>query len=264
MASIIADTGLVSSWANNTNLISGANAPMSFDLSVEAPALKDTGFVSGGVGAHEFLANIYGWSATIRGRLNPAKLGNTGSVTFSGGYTVRVKNYSIDLNWGAEEDTGMSGSTVAAREFIPGILEWGGEYTCRVDDTTALVLPGASAASLTLKIAEDGANDVTLSGNAFAERLSTNIEVGRIVEAVYAFKGSGDLTSADGSTAYTPFLWADGVIVRPTTGSLVLRAATGRTYTGNAFSERVRITVPVDGIIEIEVTARGSGALAVA
>lgn len=199
------------------------------------------------------------------GRLNPAKLGNTGSVTFSGGYVANVRSYRLNLNWDVLDSTSMSGSTVANRSFInAGILKWGGEYVARVDDTTALVLPGASAATLTLKVAEDGANDVQLSGSATATRLGAVVRIGQLAEANYSFVGSGDLTSQKGSSTYATFLFADGPVGVPATGSLVLRSHTGRTYTGNAFMSSMTIDVAVDGMIGIEIGFQGTGALTVA
>lgn len=266
MAAIIGDTGLVVSWAGtgNSQLIETSNAPSEFVLTLDTPGLDTTAFASSQVYAMSALANILSWSATIKGRLNPAKLGNTGIATFSGGYVTNIKRWKLDASWNPQDSTAMDTSAVTTRSFIPGLLKWSGDYTCNTDSSTAIVAPGAAAAALVLKIAEDGANDVQFSGTAFATQAGVNVRIGSISETNYTFDGTGNLTSQAGSSVYSTFLFANGTVTTPATGSLVLRAATGRTYTGSAFLSALSVSVSVDAVVEFDMTVQGSGALTIA
>jgi hypothetical protein len=200
----------------------------------------------------------------IKGRLNPAKLGNAGIVTFSGGYVLNVKEWNLDLAWEVLKSTAMSGSVVTAHSFIPGILKWNGSFKGNADTGTGIEPPGEDAAALVLKLMEDGATDLQVSGSAISTSVSTMVKPGQLVEYTYDFTGTGNLTSQAGGTNYTTFLWSNGSVPKPSTGELVLTSYTGRTYTGDAFMKSMKIAVSVENIITIDIVAQGTGALAIA
>ncbi|TXH17505.1 MAG: hypothetical protein E6R03_03820 [Hyphomicrobiaceae bacterium] len=256
--------GLVTSWAGsgNSTLIATSNAPMEFALTYRAPDVQTTP-LSTGIIANTAIPNIRDWEVAIKGRLNPAKLGNTGIVTFTGGYVLNVKDWKVDLAWEPQKATSMSASAVTANSFIPGILTWGGNFTGFADTGTGIEPPGEDAATLTLVLA-NLATDLQLSGSAFTTQVQSTVAPGKIVEYAYDFRGTGDLTSQAGSSPYSTFLWSDGAIPKPTAGSLVLTSYTGRTYTGDAFMKSMSITVTLENIIMIDIVAQGSGALTIA
>ena len=266
MAAINGTTGLVTSWAGtaNTALISTGSAPSEFSWTLHAPEVDTTPFVSAGATVMRFIPNIYDGTVSIKTRINPASIGNKGNVTFSGGYATNIKEWSVTLATDPQESTAFSGSTVLARTYIPSLLNWSGSYTGYVDGTTPLEPVGEVAAALVLKAIEDGATDVQLSGNAFSTQLASTVRVGQIAEASYSFRGDGDITSAVGAGSFTAWFFAAGVVAPPVVGSLVLQAATGRTYTMDAFWESVTVACAVDGLVTADITARISGVVSIA
>jgi hypothetical protein len=213
--------------------------------------------------AEEAIPSIRNWEVAIKGRLNPAKLGNTGGVTFTGGYVLNVKDWKLDLSWEPQKSTAMTGAAVTANAFIPGILKWGGGFTGFVDTATNIEPPGEDAATLELKLV-DLATDLLLSGSAFTTQVSTTVAPGKIVEYAYDFRGTGNLASQQGSAPYAAFLWSNGSVPKPTAGSLVLTSYTGKTYIGDAFMKSMSITVTLEGIIMIDIVAQGTGVLTIA
>lgn len=261
MAVTAVTTGLVTSWAGtqNTALIQSASGPYEFTLNMEAPTEDVTPFNGSGVTFTSNIPNIRSWSGSITTRFTTALIGSSGLVTFGSGYTANTRAWTLDLTNDAKDTTVFNGSGVTYRTFVPGLLSWGGTYETYVDNTTALVFPGASAASATFKLVEDGATDRTLAGNIIASSVPVTVQVGELPTATFTYVGSGTLTAA-GSANFFP----SGAIVAPETGSLVLQSYTSRTYTGDAFFTSVSISCAVDGVITATINFQGTGALTIA
>jgi hypothetical protein len=274
MAIKIIDAGTVTSWAgnNNTNLIDNASAPPEFTLAVNSDSFPTTAF--GSVTAEDFANGLYSWTASIASRLEPFSAGGGGLVTYADGYTDNVKAWSMTMNWAALESTVFDSagtSTIESKSFTPGLLNWSGTYTAILDDTTALSLPEpGTRGTATFKIVEDGANDQTLAGTVITTSVSAPVRVGRLSEVSIGYQGAGALTAAGtgGSTWANNFFdyWIannSGVLQIPATGELVLTAHSGRTYTGDAFPSSIALNVAVGQPVTVNITAQGSGDLAI-
>jgi hypothetical protein len=275
MAIKIIGAGAVTSWAgnNNTNLIDNASAPPEFTLAVNSDSFPTTAF--GSVTAEDFANGLYSWTASIASRLEPFSAGGGGLVTYADGYTANVKAWSMTMNWAALESTVFDSagtSTIESKSFTPGLLNWSGTYTAILDDTTALSLPEpGTRGTATFKIVEDGANDQTLAGTVITTSVSAPVRVGQLSEVSIGYQGAGPLaaTGTSGSTWTANFFdyWiaqgGDRHIGLPATGELVLTAHSGRTYTGDAFATSIALNVAVGQPVTVNVTAQGSGDLAV-
>lgn len=261
MAATAVTTGAVTSWAGtqNTAIIQSGSGPWEFSLNYDAPTEDVTPFNGSGVVFARNLANLRQWSGSISTRLTTAVLGSTGLVTFASGYVVNARAWVININTEAKDTTIFSGSGVTNRSFVPGIINWGGTYDTLLDNTTAITAPGAAAASATFKMVEDGATDRTLAGNIIVNAIPVSVQIGEVPTAQFAFTGDSTLTAA-GTGGFFP----SGALVAPETGSLVLQAYTGRTYTGDAFFTGVSINCAVDGVITATINFQGTGALTIA
>lgn len=268
MAQIIADNGLVSSWAGtgNSALISGGSAPYEFTLTGTKPEADVTPFVSGGTAFRQFALGLGEWSAAMSTRLSPVKYGSGGLVTASAAYTTNVRSWRMSIAaTPAEKSTVMNATPPTWQTYVPNLVQWSGTYEAFVDDTTALVFPTSTAESITFKLVENASADHTLSGSCLIQQLSAPIRIGSISVATYSFRGTGTLTAAgtSGSGVGAP-LFAAGALTKPAVGSLVLQAASGRTYTGDAFWESIDIDCVVDEVINVTINAKGTGALTIA
>lgn len=258
MAATVGYQGIVTSWAGtpfDVTKFSPATVNFSvdgdeFDATVLAASLEAMSYVSG----------LKSWAVQMSGRFPAAgaKTGANGLVTLSG-YDTLIRAYT--LQWSGQEfdSTVFNASGVVWRSFVPGIYGWRGTFEGLIDDTTALGLPpvpDASAGSLTLKLLEDGSPDRTFTGSARVRQTSGVVNVGGLNTAQFAYTGTGALTATG-----TNNLWASGAITKAASGSLVFQAASGRTYTGDAFLTQMSLSCPVDGLIDVSLTARGTGAL---
>ena len=271
MAAVASTTGLVTSWAGTANGLlvgSGSSGPSEFTLNMQAPEEDVTAFVSGGLNSMSYIPNLISWDGAIKCFLNPAKIGSSGLLTFSGMPTstsvVNCKSWEVTLNSTPQDVTAFASGGVTTRSFIPTIYNWQGTAQCYLDGTTALVAPGAAAASATLKVAEDGATDPGFTGNAFATQFGAPVKVGSTTLVNYSLRGTGDLTATVGSSTYATWWFAAAAIPLPVAGSLVLQAVTSRTYTGSAFWKSLKISCMVDGVVTLDIGFQGTGALVIA
>jgi len=270
MAAIIGDTGSVVSWANNTGLVTGGVAPSAFTLQMSANPLDATVFGSSLIGRSS-RAGLTEVSGTIQGKTSPTILGSTGLVTASGAYTTNVKSWTMELNAPPFESTAMTGAAQTFKSFVPGLISATGSWTANVDHATALVLPNTVVATAVFKLVENSANDHTLSCNIVTTDVSFGATVGELVEVTVGFSVNGSITAAGTSASGIPApLFADaitssaGVVQPPATGALVLRSATSRTYTVDAFWSSIRINVPVNDLVTYDIGFQGTSTLTIA
>jgi hypothetical protein len=271
MAAVASTTGLVTSWAGTANGLlvgSGSSGPSEFTLNMSAPAEDVTPFVSGGVVYRRKIPNIITWDGSISAFLNPAKIGSSGLLTFSGmptsGSVVNAKSWEVNVTNTPADTTAFASGGVTYRTFIPTINAWSASAVCYLDGTTALVAPGAAAAAATLKVTEDGATDPGFTGNGFATQFGAPVKVGELTSVSYSIEGDGDLTATVGASTYASWWFAAAVVALPAAGSLVLQATTGRTYTGSAFWKSLKVSCMVDGVVKLDIGFQGSGTLAIA
>lgn len=274
--------GLVTSWgsagADVYQLINAGIAPFKFSINVTSDVLDVTAFAAGLVSKAN-RAGMATWSGTITGRYPQAakKLGNSGLVTFAGGYAQHVRSWELEAVADPLDITEMTGSAVLWRAFRPGLISWSGSYEARVDSATAVNLPtlvSGTSGSATFKISEEGTTDNALAGNIIVPSLGVEVEVSALNTARYAFTGDGNLSNTYASTmgllssssspysVTTPTWDANGDGTPDVT--LTLQAASGRTFAGPAFWKSLRVSVPIDGLIEVTVGVQGAGALTLA
>lgn len=254
MAVIIGDTAAIT-WGGteNTALIATGSAPYQFVLNINA-AEKDTTPL-GTTNAMTYGPGLYEWSGTISSRLAPAVLGEAGIITgASGVYLANLIGWTMEISAPAKEITPVAASATGRKAFAPSIYSWGGTWTANIDSTTALTRAGLAYASAVFRLV-DTTTDHTLTGNIVTTGVAGTVQIGEVAGVTYTYKGSGAIATAGSGNPIFP----TNPLPRPTGGALVLTSATGRTYTGNAFWERISITVAPDENVSFEIGFRGSG-----
>lgn len=258
MAAITGITGAVTSWAGtqNTQLIATGSEPASFTLDVDGDEFDTTTFAT--TGAETALKGLYSWGGEITQQFKTAQIGSAGSVVFSAGYVTNLNNWELVVT-GTEYETTAFGS-LTAKTFIPGTFRWGGTFGGFLDDTTVATLPGNSnePATGTFRL-RDLATDDDLSGSIFTTRLGASSSPLAVNTVSYSFRGSGALTQSTPTSGTTIFPL--GALAAAASGSLVLTASTGRTYTGDAFWTGITVTVPATNLCTTRIRFRGAGAL---
>lgn len=256
----------------------GANgAAIPHEVSIQMTS--ETGVItSQGDTAVRNRAMLKSWTGTIRLRYprTTRQMGNNGTLTWaSGGYSAYVQDYSLNVQATALDYTSMTQSDKTFRYFRPSLLVgFSGTFNALFD--AAVTLPGtespatapSSYAALTLKLIEDGASDPTLSGNAFISQIGHTMNMGSadLQRLAFSFMGDGALTAAAGSTFAA--LWPAGAIGQPTWDingdgtpdqTIVVTAASGRTFTGTCFWTSVAVNAPMTGLIDVTVGIQGTG-----
>ena len=149
------------------------------------------------------------------------RTGNSGLVSWGSslGYAQYVQDWKLDIDFGEIEITAFNATAPTAKRYMPsGVYEWTGSYTAHAvnDNTTATYrLPSAlhaSAATMTLKVTEDGASDPAFSGSAFVTQISNPIRKPEKQAIAYTFNGTGSLTETVGATLPP--------LIRATTGTI--------------------------------------------
>lgn len=261
-------------WTGYTGLYAspGIVKPYMFSLSVQGGALETTGFGGSAVISTTKIAAPYSWSGSITCRSpNTVQTGYSGSVAWSVGtfdYATNIREWNLDLTCGEKLVTAFNGTGVVAHSYIPLAWSWRGGFTGYHDGTTPPDLPDIptnTLSTITL-MALNTTTDDTLSGSCVVTQLGVDVGVADgTADVAYSFEGTGGLTAAgtDYGVASTG-IWSSGSLVTPTPGSLVLTAASGRTYTGDAFPTGVSWRVGVADVIETVISFRGTGALSIA
>jgi len=113
--------------------------------------------------------------------------GTGGSIAFPTGYTENVISWTV--SWGADalDVTDMADAASGHKGFIPGLEYWSGTFTCFLDDTTAIIGPGAAAASLTLTYS----SGKSLGGNVIITDVAYDIPVDAPATVTFSFQGIG-------------------------------------------------------------------------
>jgi len=201
-------------------------------------------------------------------------LGLSSLITYASGYVQYVNAFTINMQFPEIDITSATGAAGSYRRWMPGGTgTWGGTYTCKADNATALTMPTVGAASsATFKLAEDGASDPSLAGNITTPRLTQTVKIGAESVAVYSFSGSGALTQSAG-TALPGIFAASGAITKPSwdldgdgvpDNTCLLTVASGRTYTFPAFWTNLSLTWQMDQPVQVSGTLRIAGDVTVA
>jgi len=256
-------TGAITSWATgiNAQLAGTGTSPNEATINMECEEFDSTAF--GTTGVASYIKGLKSWSVEFTAYLKAIDHGggSNGLVTFAAGYTTNLKSWTMDVVRDSFDATAF-GDTV--KVFAPGLIRWGGTFEGFMDGTTTLTEPGNASepATGTFKYQEKGDTDNTLSGSIFTTRANGRSSPAALNTVSYTYRGSGDLTQSTPSAGAGIF--PSGVAVANTVaGALEFTASTGRTFTGNAFWERVSISCGVGSLVTVSVTARGTGALSI-
>jgi|SRR5690606_12549737 len=224
-----------------------------------------------GSGVGRFIPGLRSWSGSITANaFATPRLGNVGLVTWSaGGYALHVESFDLTLEAGSHDITSFSGTPPTYRIFRPDYVRGSGTFNARIDSETSLVgphAPGATLPTLTLTYGSDTSANA-ISGPAMIQQMQANMARGSLSTVAYSFRFVGTITpsgtsSLFGTTAFGIPLWAsDG----DTTNTLLtLTAASGKTFSGDAFWTRIGLRCAVGESPEVTVDFQGSGALTIA
>lgn len=239
----------------------GGIGPYQFTINTTSPEFDNTEFASSLVTSSR-AGGIPDWSVSVSGRF-PHEAGQTGYeglVTWGSGYALHVRAWTLTMNFATLETTAMASTAPTWKAWIPGLMTWNGTFDAGLDSSTAPTLPAAAAAgtSATFKLTEETTNDNTLAGAILPTAVSPSVVVNSSdpSRVQYTYAGDGALTVAGDS----PIL-PTGTVALPDTTEIVCTAASGRTYTGDAFLSSLSINVPINGLIDVTATLQGTGAL---
>lgn len=280
MTATVGITGLVAAPATDSltasqsgrdlyKLLTTGVGPYSATLTQDAPSFDSTAFGSSGIVSKTNRVGLRTWSGTIGARFPRAlaKHGINGLVTFSGGYVVNAYAWNLNIAVDEFEVTGFASTAPTDAVWVPGAISWSGGWEAYIDSSTALTNAAAhtaTAGAATFRLTDE-TNDNILSGTIFANQLQTSTEVGGVNTATYSFVGSGDL-STDGTGSIIPVSSAGTpeVIGTPDLTEIVVTHASGKTATGFCFWNSLNIRCAKDGMIDVQIGIRGSGALTLA
>lgn len=260
--------GAVTSWTGTVNTaLLAAIKSHSARITIDGGTGDRTPFAPTNSTA-QYGGGLRSWSGTITARLGSTPLvGYNGLVTFSSGDVLHVQKWNMAIAAGELDATALGSTATNAgwKSFRPGHLNWSGGYEGLVDSGTATVLPfspDTAPASATFQLLTSN----TLAGTILYSQQGIEIPVGDLNRKSYSFVGSSTLTAAGSAN-----LFAAGTVPTPewdTSGtdgvadtSLVLAAASGRTFTGAAFWTSINVAVDPKAYTVVTVNFRGSGAL---
>lgn len=269
MASVIPLNGEVTSWTNNSGLISGAVKPSQIVWNIVSDEGDVTAFESPTVAA-EYISGLKAATGTITTYLTPATYGIEGLVTSasSANYTTNSKSWNMTISIDEGDTTAFGASGITYRSFVPGLYRWNGQFVCNTDDTTALTLPGQTKETLTLKYREGSTADFALSGSAFVQNLGTTSTPTAVAETTFAYRGSGQLSSAgqeSGKTALFPVDTGGAALAIGSfsSGTLTTILTSGTTLAATAFPTSIQITVDPNSPIQVVTNFRASNTITV-
>ena len=240
-------------------LLNTSTAPFSAGLNITAESFDVTAFASSLV-AVDKIQGLKGFTASFSGRYPRCtpKAGHEGLVTYSNGYTVGCRSWSITVNAGTEDDTALSSTPPEWMDSIPNLISASGTFEAVIDDTTAISLPNTGAA--TFRLNTESGDDNTVAGNIGITGVSSTIALGNGRNLVtYTFDFDGNLTFAGDNS-----LFAAGALTKPDLTEIVIKADNSRTYTGTTHWTSITMGAAIGSPIEVSGSLQGSGALVVA
>jgi hypothetical protein len=236
--------------------------PFEWRLAVTAPEYNTVSFNAPTI-LNSRKVGPYTWSATVRGRFPAAApaLGSGANLTFAAGDDTFVQSYNLTLeSVVAPPFASMDAAGAVALVQQPGPVQWGGNFTVRMDAAAAadfIEAQGSVGTAATFKLADEGANtDDTLAGNIIIAGVDPSLTVPGAAEIAYRFVGNGNVTSAGENPLFTA-----GTIGTPDVTEIVFVADSNRTFTGDAFWSSVAIDAAANGELIVTATLTGTGAL---
>lgn len=266
----------IASWnsVEGAFLLASGSAPHKFSFNFSADPIDITAQSDGVRRNRNGLISVEGTISAYYPKAT-REIGAGGFVTFASGDVTHVNEWNMACDYGALDITEQAATAVLYKSFRPGKLgKITGGFSGFVDSGVTPPLPilfTSASAAATFKVKEVGATDPTIAGNIVVNSLGLDADMGQdsLQTKRYSFTADGAMTfaSAGGNTHFLP----DGAQASPdwpglgaNTCELVLQTfSTPRKYTFPAFVKGWSITVPVEGLIEVQYMVQGTGTIVV-
>lgn len=271
MAQIIGAQGTLSSWTGT--FYSNLRTKLT-ETAVTIAASRDTVDVTGlGQYGRSVIPGLGQWTAQVEGTANigsaPA-LGNTGLVAYTGSTSVLIDSFTLNINAQVHETTAFNGTPPTWKTFRPGVVNWSGTMTARLDDGNAAPLPLTIGGTPVSAVFTYGTT-ATLTGDIVIASVAPAIRIGSLSLIPITFNGTGVLTAAGandifGATAFADPTSSAGIPEWNANGSsakpIVMTTASGRTLTGaDGFWSSISLTASVSDLTRVSVGVQGSGSM---
>lgn len=257
----------------------GAIIPHTITLNQSVPALNitsqgDTGGMVNRAGLASATAQIVGHYPFVQ-----RQIGATGLITLGGTTLALVRSWDLTVVSNVRNISNTDQSDKTCEYFCPSkTVSWSANAECLVESGTAVRSLTASSTALAsypafvAKIIEEG-TDPTLTGTCMIQQRGHAIPIGGSDNQIVnlALTGTGALTASSGTT--TAAVFPAGAIVQPSWDldangiadvTIVVTAATGRTYSSACFWNRVNIRSSMAGLISVTVDLQLTGPLTIA
>lgn len=280
--SITAITAL-SDLATILHPTTGAIIPHTITINESVPALNIT--ASGDTTGARVRAGLTSGTAQIVAHYPfvQRQIGATGLVTIGGTQLAMMRSWDLTVVSNVRNISNTDQADLTAEYFCPSkTVGWSANAECLVESGTAVRALTKSTAGTALssypaaifKLVEEG-TDPTLTGVCMIQQRGHAIPIGGSDNQIVnlAFTGTGPLIPSSGTTTAAVFpanvagipqpswdLNADGVA----DVTIVVTAATGRTYSSACFWNRVNIRSSMAGLISVTVDLQLTGPLTIA
>jgi len=262
MATVTGIKGLITSWANNTGLISGGVSPRLASINFGSLQHDSTVYKSGGITAALNYPGIKDGTGTIETILSPVSDGRDGLVTAPNNYDTGAKRWEISIAISEHLSTEFHPDGLSFQSYIPGHYSWSGSYVCNLKSDAQTSLPALANEDVAFKIRDDSSNNHALNGLITVESIAASAPIDGLVEATYNFVGSDQLTSA-GSAGITP-IFSPGPVGAFSAGAMVLQLNDGNELTVDAFPTGVTISCDPQNLITVNTNFRMTGEYSIA
>jgi len=256
----------------------GSIVPHTIGVSESAPALNIT---SQGDSGMQVRAGLSSGTLQIVGHYPfvQRQIGATGVITLGGTTLALVRSWDLTVTSNVRNISNQDQADKTCEYFCPSkTVAWTGNAEVLVESGTAPRLITKSSALLAdypafvAKIIEEG-TDPTLTGVCQIQQRGHAIPIGGSDNQIVnlAMVGKGPLTASSGTT--TAAVFPAGEVDQPSWDldangiadvTIVITAATGRTYSSACFWNRVNIRSSMAGLISVTVDLQLTGPLTVA
>ncbi len=259
----------------------GAIIPHTITINQSVPALNitsqgDTGGMVNRAGLSSGTAQIVGHYPFVQ-----RQIGATGLITLAGSTLALVRSWDLTVVSNVRNITATGQADLTCEYFCPSkTVSWSANAECLVESGTVVRSLTSSSTALVsypafvAKIIEEG-TDPTLTGTCMIQQRGHAISIGGSDNQIVnlALTGTGPLIPSSGTTTAAVFPANVAGIPQPSWDlngdgvadvTLVVTAATGRTYSSACFWNRVNIRSSMAGLISVTVDLQLTGPLTVA
>lgn len=210
------------------------------------------------------------------------QIGATGLITLAGTQLALVRSWDLTVSTNVRDISSTTQADLTSKYFAPSrSVTWNANAECMVESGTAVrsltkctpTVALSSYPAAIFKIVEEGASDPTLTGTCMIQQRGHAIPISGSDNQIVnlALQGTGLLTASSGTT--TAAVFPAGSVDTPdwdTTGdgvadvTLLVTAASGRTYSFCCFWNRVNIRSSMAGLIQVTVDLQITGLITIA